>query len=302
MGFQNPPVPWSRFEALLAGNRPPGADGGDAPAWSARRQPYRPPPAARRRPRPGPPARAGDHLRVLARARPGSARLCRAISEAQMAGSKGAPRGSLGRLAGLHGGHWLVLTGCRKGAVPAALHEHGPAAAAHQLGRLVEAFGRDNVHVELWDHGDPLDSARNDALVRLADRAGVEVLATNNVHYATPGRRRLATALAAVRARSSLAELDGWLPAAAGAHLRAGFEQAARLARYPGAVERAAELGAALAFDLELVAPRLPDFPVPAGHTEMSWLRELATRGAAQRYGPPDAERVPGAWAQIAHE
>src|SRR5919201_172279 len=50
MGFQNPPVPWSRFEALLAGNRPPGADGGAARPGSAGRQPSGPPPAARRRP------------------------------------------------------------------------------------------------------------------------------------------------------------------------------------------------------------------------------------------------------------
>ena len=219
-----------------------------------------------------------------------------------MAGAKGAPVGELGRLAELHGGQWVVLTGCRKGAVPRALVERGPAAAAVELDRLVRAFGRDSVFVEIWDHGDPLDSARNDALVRLADRARVEVVATNNVHYATPGRRRLATALAAVRARSSLAELDGWLPAGAGAHLRSGFEQATRLARYPGAVEQAAELGRALAFDLELVAPRLPDFPVPPGHTEMTWLRELATRGATRRYGPRHAERTPGAWRQIDHE
>ena len=156
--------------------------------------------------------------------------------------------------------------------------------------------------MEIWDHGDPLDSVRNDALVRLADRARVEVVATNNVHYATPGRRRLATALAAVRARSSLADLDGWLPAGAGAHLRSGLEQATRLARYPGTVELAAELGRSLAFDLELVAPRLPDFPVPPGHTEMTWLRELASRGAARRYGPRHAERTPGAWRQIDHE
>jgi error-prone DNA polymerase len=252
--------------------------------------------------RTGTPDPVGEHLVVLARGAEGYGRLCRAISEAQMAGAKGAPRGDLGRLAELHGGLWVVLTGCRKGAVPRALVERGPAAAQVELDRLVQAFGRDNVYVEIWDHGDPLDSARNDALVRLADRARVEVVAANNVHYATPGRRRLATALAAVRARSSLADLDGWLPAGAGAHLRSGFEQATRLARYPGTVELAAELGRALAFDLELVAPRLPDFPVPPGHTEMSWLRELATRGATRRYGPREAERTPGAWRQIDHE
>src|SRR5207302_59932 len=115
-------------------------------------------------------------------------------------------------------------------------------------------------------------------------------------------RRPLATALAAVRARRSLAELDGWLPAAATAHLRSGAEQARRFARYPGAVERAAELGDVFAFDLALVAPNLPDYPVPRGHTEMTWLRHLTEEGAIRRYGPRRHELVPGAYKQIDHE
>src|SRR2546425_9831472 len=238
-----------------------------------------------------------------ARAPGGTARLCRTISTAQIGGGeKGLPKVSLSALAQAHGGHWLVLTGCRKGTVPAALQAAGPSAVARQLADLVAAFGRDNVAVELWDHGDPLDSARNDALVQLAARAGVDVVATNNVHYVTPAKRPLATALAAVRARRSLDEIDGWLPAAATAHLRSGAEQARRFARYPGAVERAAELGLACAFDLALVAPNLPDYPVPPGHTEMTWLRRLAYEGAEHRYGPRESERAPGAWAQIDHE
>ncbi|HEX2192419.1 MAG TPA: error-prone DNA polymerase, partial [Acidimicrobiales bacterium] len=250
----------------------------------------------------------GRHLVVLARDPDGYARLSRAISAAQMAGGeKGLPRTSLAELAGAHRGRWQVLTGCRKGTVPAALVEAGPAAAARELARLIDAFGRDAVAVELWDHGDPLDSPRNDALVALAARSGVEVVATNNVHYAVPGRRPLATALAAVRARRSLDEIDGWLPAAASAHLRSGAEQARRFARYPGVVERAAELGRDCAFDLRLVAPDLPDYPVPPGHTEMTWLRELTRRGAGRRYPGCVPERSGSsgnekALAQIEHE
>ena len=126
-----------------------------------------------------------------------------------------------------------MLTGCRKGTVPAALMRDGPAAAKRELARLVDAFGRDRVLVELWDHGDPLDRHRNDALAEVATSAGVDVVATNNVHYATPRQRPLATALAAVRARRSLDEIDGWLPAAPFAHLRAPYEQRRRFARYP---------------------------------------------------------------------
>ncbi len=225
---------------------------------------------------------------MLARDPQGYARLARAISQAQLRGEKGAPRTSLDELAelvapaGADDHHWQVLTGCRKGAVPAALVADGPAAAARELDRLIEAFGRDRVAVELWDHGDPLDSARNDALAGVAMRAGVEVVATNNVHYATPADRRLATALAAVRARASLDELDGWLPASAGAHLRSGAEQARRFARYPGVVERAAALGRECAFDLALVAPDLPPYPCPAGPR-----RDVLAAGAGRAGGHP---------------
>src|SRR5207248_2651613 len=111
------------------------------------------------------------------------------------------------------------------------------------------------------------------ALAELAVRQRLDVVGTNNVHYATADRGRLATALAAVRARRSLDEMDGWLPPTASAHLRSGAEMARRLARYPGVVELASELAASCAFNLRLVAPRLPDYPVPPGHTEMSWLR-----------------------------
>jgi len=254
-----------------------------------------------RRSQAGAPDPGGRHLVVLARDPTGYAHLARAITAAHMsAGTKSLPKTDLATLAAAHHGHWQVLTGCRKGTVPAALLAAGPAAAARELHRLVDIFGRDNVAMELWDHGDPLDSARNDALATIAARAGVDLVATNNVHYATAGRRPLATAMAAVRARRSLDELDGWLPAAATAQLRSGAEQARRFARYPGAVERAAEIGNECAFDLRLVAPNLPDYPVPPGHSEMTWLRELTARGAARRYGPPAGH--PAAYSQITHE
>ncbi len=236
----------------------------------------------------GEPDPGGEHVVVLARDPAGYARLARALSRAQMAGEKGAPRIDGEELAELAGQRWIILTGCRKGLVPAALVQHGPAAAGRALDRMVGRFGRDNVMVELWDHGDPLDSARNEALADLAVRRGVGLVATNNVHYAVPARRRLATALAAVRARRSLDEIDGWLPGGAGAHLRSGAEQARRFDRFPGVVEQAAELGLACAFDLALVAPNLPPFPCPPGLNEMAHLRRLAEQGASapDRYGP----------------
>jgi error-prone DNA polymerase len=254
-------------------------------------------------PRTGEPDPSGRHLVVLARHPEGYARLSTVLAEAHLeGGEKGRPVFTLDALAAAAQDHWLVLTGCRKGAVAAALMEAGPRAASREVGRLVEAFGRANVAVELWDHGDPLDTARNDALALLAAEWGVDAVATNNVHYATPAGFRLASTLAAIRARRPLAELEGWLPSAPAACLRGAGEQLRRFARWPGVVERAGELGLACAFDLRLVAPRLPDFPVPQGLDEQGYLRQLVTEGALARYGPPHDERVRGAWAQIEHE
>ena len=228
----------------------------------------------------------GTHLLVLADGPAGYARLARALSLGHLAGEKGAPQFTFADVVDQVSGVSWVLTGCRKGAVPTALVHDGPSAARRELEKLVIAFGRDRVLVELWDHGDPLDSARNDALVEIAHRVGVECIATNNVHYATPAQRKLATAIAAVRARRSMDELDAWLPACAGAHLRSGSEQLRRFARYPGVVELAGEVGRAAAFDLALVAPNLPPFPCPDGLSEMEYLRRVTEEGALRRYGP----------------
>ena len=255
--------------------------------------------------RTGSPDPAGTHLLVLARDPHGYALLARAISEGQLAGAKGAPRIDYRRLVELGGAgtgdHWLILTGCRKGAVPRALAAGGTPAARRALGRLTADFGAANVAVELWDHGLPGDSVRNEALAGLAADADLALVATGNVHHHSVDRQRLAAALAALRARRSLTEIDGWLPPA-GRHLRSGAEQAARFARWPGVVERAADLGRECAFDLQLLAPALPPYPCPDGLDEAGYLRRLVTDGGARRYGPRGAERVAGAWAQLDRE
>jgi error-prone DNA polymerase len=233
----------------------------------------------------------GEHLLVLARGEEGYHRLAGAITTAQLdaEAEKGRPVYDLDELAATADGHWVVLTGCRKGAVRQALVARGEAGAAHELDRLVARFGHENVIVELFDHGGPLDTEHNDTLARLAARSGLPTIATNAVHYATPEEHPLAAAVAAVRARRSLDDMDAWLPSSDGAHLRSGAEMAERFARYPGAVARTVELAEQLAFPLRAARPKLPKQEVPEGHTPMSWLRELVRRGTLEKYPGADA-------------
>jgi len=246
-------------------------------------------------PQQGVPDPAGEHLLVLARGVEGYRRLAGAITEAQLRGDeKGRPVYDLDELVDRGRGHWLVLTGCRKGF-----------RTRERIGRLVDWFGADSVAVELTDHGHPTDSRDHDALAALATELALPVVATGNVHYATPERHRLADAMAAVRARRSLGEIAGWLPAGPAAYLRSGEEMTRRWGRFPGAVARSVELGAQCAFDLQKAKPRLPKRGIPEGHTAASWLRELVEQGFAQRYAAAyshDREFVRRARERVEHE
>ncbi|GAB2543700.1 error-prone DNA polymerase [Brachybacterium huguangmaarense] len=275
-------------------------------------------------PRTGTPDPAGEHLLVLARDATGYRRLSAAIARAHLdGGEKGAPRYRLTHLAETaREGHWLILTGCRKGAVARAVRpclldgdlEAAAQAAAGAIGRLVELFGPGNVAVELTGTGDALDDEMHDALAQGArivreerglDLVTLPLVATANAHYAHTGHKRLADAHAALRAGGSLEAADPYLPSRL-AHLRSGEEMVRTVPRYPRAVAEAARIGADCAFDLQLLAPDLPPFPVPAGHDEASWLVELTEQCGRERYGPRPGpgrpERIPGAWAQIDHE
>ncbi|MDT9592248.1 error-prone DNA polymerase [Nocardioides zeae] len=242
-------------------------------------------------PQNGVPDPEGQHLLVLARGVEGYHRLAAAMTDAHLRGDeKGRPVYDLDELAERGRGHWVVLTGCRKGTVRSALAAHGPAAAAAETARLVGLFGAEHVVVELTRHGRATDLETNDLLAGLAAEQGLPVLATNNVHHATPPGHRLAATMAAVRARRSLADMDGWLTPGPAAYLRSGAEMARMFERYAGAVARSVTLADELAFDLSAASPRLPSRNIPEGHTAASWLRVLTERGFAERYAGTPAE------------
>ena len=114
----------------------------------------------------------GDHLLVLARDPEGYRRLSMAISRGatrrQGEGSARSTTSTNWRVARRSLGRFSPVAA--KVVCPKPLSTEGFSAAAAELDRLVALFGRDNVFVELTDHGNPLDSTRNDALFDLAGR------------------------------------------------------------------------------------------------------------------------------------
>ncbi|MFE7173683.1 error-prone DNA polymerase [Streptomyces sp. NPDC057616] len=238
---------------------------------------------------------------VLARTLEGFRLLSAAISAGQLAGAKNAPVHDLHALStAASGGHWAVLPGC-----PAPGTERcDVAAVAHRLERLTDVFGTGSVYAEITDHHLPQDSVAADVTVVAARRLALPVVATGAVHYAAPRQARLAQALAALRRRETLDRAAGHLMPAPTAHLRSYAEMRRGLARHPGVLETTLELGRSCVIDLGGLRPQLPGFPTPPGFTENSWLRYLAERACAARYGERDAPspEVAAAWKQLDHE
>jgi error-prone DNA polymerase len=244
-----------------------------------------------------------DHLVLLAGSPDGYRTLSHLVTRAQMRGEKDHPVYTWDDLAvaatntDLH-----ALTGCHFGAVPKAAASGSLAATIREASRLREIFGP-RLHMELWHHGMPEDDPRNDLMWEVSQKLGLSTIATNQVHYHVRSDAYLSEVLAAVGGRRSLAEADGFRPATDERYLKHPDEMEARFRRYPGVVARSAGLGERLAFDLALVAPRLPDFPMP-GHfrDEMDYLRHLTWEGARAVYPGGDDGVEPTARRRIDHE
>ncbi len=244
-----------------------------------------------------------DHLVLLAGSPSGYRTLSHLVTKAQMRGEKDLPIYSWDDLAvaatnkDVH-----VLTGCHAGAVPKAAVRGDLSAVMRETSRLREIFGT-RLHMELWHHGMPEDDGRNDLMWEVSQKLGVSTVATNQVHYHDRRDAYLSEALAAIGGRRTLAEADGFRPATDERYLKHPAEMAVRFARYPGVVTRAADIGSRLAFDLGLVAPQLPDFPMP-GHfrDEMEYLRHLTWEGARDVYPGSEDGIEPAARRRLEHE
>ncbi|MEZ5175931.1 MAG: error-prone DNA polymerase [Acidimicrobiia bacterium] len=244
-----------------------------------------------------------DHLVLLAPGPAGYGAISRLVTRAQFRGRKDAPRYAFGDLEeAARDGSLVALSGCWQGAVPRAATRGDLAGGIASAARLRDIFG-DRFHIELTHHGLPGDDDRNDLLHEIATRLSIPTVATNNVHYAQPTDADLAEVLAAIATRRTLDASDGFRPATDLRHLRTPDEMQRRFSRYPGAVERAAELGTALAFDLDLLTPELPDFAMPGAFTtEDEYLAWLTLEGAREVYPGSDDGIDPAARRRLMHE
>jgi error-prone DNA polymerase len=226
------------------------------------------------------------HATVLAETPAGYANLCRILTHCRMEAPREDPHLPLEVLLE-HGEGLIILTGCRKGVLARALGWGGVAGAERLTRTLLEALGPSGLFVELQDHRVRGDGRRNRALGALADRLGVPVVGTGNVHYHRPERSRLHDVLTSLRHRQSLDGSHGIRRANHLFHLASPEEAAARFESRPDAARNTLEIARrCAAFDLTRdLGYTFPDFQGAGnGKSAEQILAEVCRAALDERY------------------
>ena len=229
-------------------------------------------------------AAEGDKLVLLVKNAKGYRNLCRLLTAAARHRPKGDARVNWPMLRA-HAGGLHCLTGGAEGALARALARGGPEAGKAVLERLLAIFhGR--VHVELQRHHLRDEEHRNQALLGLARRLKLPVVATGGVRYANRRDKPLHDVLTCLRHYTHLDAAGRHLAAQREQHLKSAWEMAELFRDLPGAVEESLALAEQLDFSLAGLGYRFPDYPLPAGETNSSYLRQVTWNAARARFRP----------------
>jgi error-prone DNA polymerase len=159
-----------------------------------------------------------------------------------------------------------------------------PQTEEDRVQRLIEAFSRENVYVELQRHFLRGEDRINRALVDLASKFRLSIIATNGVQYAKPYGRQVVDIFTCIREHTHLDLAGKLLTQNAERHLKSDAEMRAIFRDLPDAITNTERLADRLAFSLENIGYEFPEYPVPHGHTMNSFLRTMVLFGAQQRY------------------
>jgi error-prone DNA polymerase len=237
-----------------------------------------------------------SHLTLLAENREGYGNLCQLLTHAHQEGgrlhpalpwtyiSPGSP------LAGI-----ICLSGCRKGKISRQIRTHQFQEALSTATGLREAFGRNRFYLELQDDWTPGSRLLCQTLTQLSEHLGVETVATNNVHYATPDDAIAHEILRAIGTGTTVSELHSDRPLNAERYLKSPQEMLSNFDWNLKALENALRIAERCSDVLpggEEITPRWD------GGDASRELRGRAFRGARERYGAMTPEIV----ARLNHE
>jgi DNA polymerase-3 subunit alpha len=238
-----------------------------------------------------PPSAGGPavhHLILLARNEAGYRNLMKLTSKGFLEGFYYRPRLDRELLAA-HAGGLVALTACLKGEVPSHLLEDREDRALAALGFLQDLFGKENVYVEIQNHGLADELRAIPSLIRVAGRAGAEVVATNDCHYMNAADAESHDVLLCVGTGKEIDDARRLKLETDQLYFKSPQEMSELFREVPEAITNTVEVAEKCNVELELHRNKMPVFPLPAGvKSADDYLDRLAREGLSERY--PQAE------------
>jgi len=176
------------------------------------------------------------------------------------------------------------VPGFRQAAANSRLAACAPQTTEDRAQCLINVFGRENVYVEIQRHFLRGEDRINRALVDLASKFRLALIATNGVQYAKPSGRQVLDVFTCIREHIHLDLAGKLLTQNAERHLKSDAEMCAIFRDLPDAITNTERLAERLEFSLENIGYEFPEYAVPDGHTMNSFLRTMVLFGAQQRY------------------
>jgi len=223
------------------------------------------------------------HLVLLAENQEGYQNLMKIVSAGFVDGFYYKPRVDLEILEKYHEGI-IALSACLAGEVARSItkgfYEESKKAAL----RYEEIFGKGNFFLELQDHGIPEQHRVNQQLVRMSRETGIELVATNDIHYTYSTDAEAHDILLCVQTGKRLQDEDRMRYEGGQYYVKSVEEMVALFPYAPQALENTHKIAERCNVEIEFGVTKLPKFDVPEGYTAWEYLNKLCFDGLAERY------------------
>ncbi len=227
---------------------------------------------------------AYTHMTILAENNKGLSNLFKLSSLASLEGFYYKPRMDRELLSTYSEG-LIATTGCPGGEIQTRLRMGAYKEAMRAASDLRDIFGRDNFYLEIMDHGIDIESRVRSELLKLGKDLGLPLLATNDLHYTKHEDAGAHEALLCVQSGSTIADPKRFKFENDEFYLKTAAQMRELFADIPEACDNTLLIAERCNITMREGENLLPQFPVPAGQTEITWLTRLANEGLAARCG-----------------
>ena len=233
---------------------------------------------------------AYTHMTLLAEDNTGLSNLFKLSSLASLEGFYYKPRMDRELLAQYSTG-LIATTGCPGGEIQTKIRMGAYKDALKAASELRDIFGPENFFLEVMDHGIDIETRVKDDLLKLGKALKLPFLATNDLHYTKHEDAGAHEALLCVQSGSTIADPKRFKFENSEFYLKSADQMRELFADLPGACDNTLWIAERCNITMREGENLMPQFEVPKGETEASWLTELANQGLADRLGgviPPE--------------